>query len=556
MLGAKLGISDYLTRVCREIQRLDPAQIEKVSELIEAAYDEGRFVFIIGNGGSGANASHLCEDLAKCTLRDFENQKRLKVLSLTDNTAGIMAWANDEGYDRIFVEQLKNLASPGDLLLAISGSGNSPNILKAVDLGQRARPDDRRVHRFSGGKLKTLAHHNLHAGIDDMGIVESLHQVVFHWIIDDLYRRFSAKEAVLNGGRGPLIAWPIPWVLGIEIGGTKLQLGIGRGQGSILALERFAVDPARGAAGILDQIQAAFPRCSRRPSLASAQIEAAGIGFGGPVDADERTHPKILPDRRLGRFPARRLGRRASRGPARRPRKRRRYRRPGGSPVRRGHRSLAAPLHDRRQRHRRRPDRRSTGSTAGSARVRSRSDTCGCRIARPRTSSPRSNWSKSPPAGPSLRRPRTRPPEESRKARDDWAVLDQCQGDPDRITAAMVAEAALGGDPDSSAILDRARSAVAFALTQAITLARTATHRHRRRRLLVGEKLWFDPIRRLIDHDVFRAVPRRIRHRPGRARRGSRRARGPGTRSRRHRRRQTSFDPDSIAAIPPSNAAF
>ncbi len=72
MLGAKLGISDYLTRVCQEIQRLDPAQVENVSELVEAVYDDGRFVFIIGNGGSGANASHLCEDLAKCTLRDFE----------------------------------------------------------------------------------------------------------------------------------------------------------------------------------------------------------------------------------------------------------------------------------------------------------------------------------------------------------------------------------------------------------------------------------------------------------------------------------------------------
>src|SRR5262249_32277099 len=125
MLGAKLGVSEYLAVVCREIEKLDRAQIEKVCELIETAYDDNRFVFICGNGGSGANASHLCEDLAKCTLRDFENQKRLKVLSLTDNTAGIMAWANDEGYDRIFLEQLKNLGSPGDLLLAISGSGNS-----------------------------------------------------------------------------------------------------------------------------------------------------------------------------------------------------------------------------------------------------------------------------------------------------------------------------------------------------------------------------------------------------------------------------------------------
>jgi D-sedoheptulose 7-phosphate isomerase len=199
MVGAKLSVSDYLALVCREIRQLDPAQIENVSELIEAAYDRGRFVFICGNGGSGANASHLCEDLAKCTLRDFERQKRLKVLSLTDNTAGIMAWANDEGYDRIFVEQLKNLASPGDLLLAISGSGNSPNILKAVAWANDHGLTTVGITGFSGGKLKTLGQYNLHAAIDDMGVTESLHQVVFHWIIDDLYRRFSAKAPVHDG---------------------------------------------------------------------------------------------------------------------------------------------------------------------------------------------------------------------------------------------------------------------------------------------------------------------------------------------------------------------
>ena len=77
MLGAKLGVSHTCPRLPRD-RKLDKSQIEKVSELVEAAYDEGRFVFICGNGGSGANASHLCEDLAKCTLRDFENQKRLR----------------------------------------------------------------------------------------------------------------------------------------------------------------------------------------------------------------------------------------------------------------------------------------------------------------------------------------------------------------------------------------------------------------------------------------------------------------------------------------------
>src|SRR4051794_144615 len=199
MLGATLSAVDYLSRVCKEIQRLDRTEVENVSDLIEHAYDEGRFVFITGNGGSGANASHLCEDLAKCTLRDFEDQKRLKVLSLTDNTPGITAWANDEGYDRIFIEQLKNLASPGDLLLAISGSGNSPNILKAVDWANHHGMTTVGITGFGGGLLKTLAHHNLHAGVDDMGMTESLHQVVFHWIIDDLYRRMSsARTAQLS----------------------------------------------------------------------------------------------------------------------------------------------------------------------------------------------------------------------------------------------------------------------------------------------------------------------------------------------------------------------
>ena len=199
MLGAILGAKEYLDRVCRQIQELDLDQLRRLGDLVEQAYHAGRFVFICGNGGSGANASHLSEDLAKCTLRDFEDQRRLKVLSLTDNTAGIMAWANDEGYDRIFVEQLKNLASPGDLLVAISGSGNSPNILKAVDWANRHGLTTVGLTGFGGGKLKDLAQHNLHVAIDDMGIAESIHQVAFHWLVDDIYRRISGQWPVASG---------------------------------------------------------------------------------------------------------------------------------------------------------------------------------------------------------------------------------------------------------------------------------------------------------------------------------------------------------------------
>ena len=367
MLGAKLGVSDYLSRVCEEIQRLDPAQIEKVSELIEAAYDEGRFVFIIGNGGSGANASHLCEDLAKCTLRDFENQKRLKVLSLTDNTAGIMAWANDEGYDRIFVEQLKNLASPGDLLLAISGSGNSPNILKAVSWANEHGLTTVGITGFLGRQAQ------------DPGPLQPARGRSTTWGSSNRCTRSSSTGSSTTStavspprqpsptGSEPADRMAEPWVLGIEIGGTKLQLGIGQGQGSLAALERLRVDPSRGAAGILRADPGRVRHvCSRKPNLDQRADRGRRHRLRRTGRRRAGTHPKILPDRRLGRFPAGRLDWRASRGSAGRPGKRRRYRRAGGSPLRRGRRLFAAPLYDRRQRNRRRPDRRSSGSIAGS----------------------------------------------------------------------------------------------------------------------------------------------------------------------------------------------
>lgn len=193
MLGVTLSAGEFLGRVGEELRRVDVRQVEKLADLIHGCYREGRFVFICGNGGSGSNASHFCEDLGKSTLKreDFLNdgRKRLKVLSLTDNTPYILAWANDEGFDRVFVEQLKNLASPGDLLVAISGSGNSPNILKAVEWANQHRLITVGCTGFSGGKLKSLAHHNLHVPLDDMGIVESIHLTIFHWVLDRVHGR-------------------------------------------------------------------------------------------------------------------------------------------------------------------------------------------------------------------------------------------------------------------------------------------------------------------------------------------------------------------------------
>jgi D-sedoheptulose 7-phosphate isomerase len=195
MLGTKLDVRPFLERVGQELLRIDMRSVQLLADVIYERYEKGRFVFLCGNGGSGSNASHFCEDMGKGTIlrQDFDNdaKKRLKILSLTDNTPYILAWANDEGFDRVFVEQLKNLASPGDLLIAISGSGNSPNILKAVEWANRHDITTFGCTGFTGGKLQTLAHHNLHVPLDDMGIVETIHLAAFHWVVDHLHARIS-----------------------------------------------------------------------------------------------------------------------------------------------------------------------------------------------------------------------------------------------------------------------------------------------------------------------------------------------------------------------------
>ena len=195
MLGVTLDPRQFLDRVARELTRIDPKEVQALADDVWECYQKGRFVFVIGNGGSGSNSSHFAEDMGKCTLRredyDDDKKKRLRILSLTDNTPYILAWGNDEGFDRVFVEQLKNLASPGDLLVAISGSGNSPNVLRAVDWANNHGLTTFGCTGFSGGKLREMVHHGLHVPIDDMGVVESIHLTAFHWVVDDTYRRIS-----------------------------------------------------------------------------------------------------------------------------------------------------------------------------------------------------------------------------------------------------------------------------------------------------------------------------------------------------------------------------
>ncbi len=189
-----MDLNRYAMEFRTALETVKHADVKCLVDAIHEAYKAGRFVFVIGNGGSAANASHLCEDLGKGTLTEFESQKRLKILSLTDNAPYMLAWANDTSYDRIFVEQLKSLASPGDLLIAISGSGNSANVLRAVEYGNGHGMKTFAVTGYDGGKLLKMAQCAIHVESADMGLVEVVHSFVFHYLTDVLKAKFSKPD--------------------------------------------------------------------------------------------------------------------------------------------------------------------------------------------------------------------------------------------------------------------------------------------------------------------------------------------------------------------------
>ncbi|MEO2020877.1 MAG: SIS domain-containing protein [Pirellulaceae bacterium] len=197
MLGASLDSQQYLERLEAEIGRLDQQALKQWADLIYQAWEDEKFVFIFGNGGSGTTASHMAEDLGKSTLLESDlrdpDRKRLKVLSLTDNVGWIMAVGNDLDYDQIFVQQLMNYGSQGDLVIAISGSGNSPNVLNAVEWANQQGLKTFGLTGYDGGQLKTLQQAGLHVDLDDMGMVESIHLCLFHWVLNDVFARINQQ---------------------------------------------------------------------------------------------------------------------------------------------------------------------------------------------------------------------------------------------------------------------------------------------------------------------------------------------------------------------------
>jgi D-sedoheptulose 7-phosphate isomerase len=180
---------DYCADLSKVLQRVSPERFEEFVHLLENAYQDGRQVFLMGNGGSGSTASHLACDLNKGV--SYGRQKRFRVISLNDNLPTLTAYANDVSYEDIFVEQLKNFLRPGDLVVGISGSGNSPNVLNAITYANSLGAHTVGLCGFNGGKLAAIVKTPILAPVHDMQKAEDIHLILLHAVMQVLCARIQ-----------------------------------------------------------------------------------------------------------------------------------------------------------------------------------------------------------------------------------------------------------------------------------------------------------------------------------------------------------------------------
>ncbi len=190
-------IKNYLDLETKVIANLNIEEINETMNALLDCYNRGGTVYTCGNGGSASTATHMVCDFGKGTCYDLD--KKFHFVCLNDNIPTIMAIANDDSYDNVFIYQLKDRLTKNDLLLAISGSGNSHNIVKAVDYAKEIGAKIIGVTGYSGGKLLKAADYHLHAPIDDMQITEDVHLIFNHMIMKIFWQylhEINGKEAI------------------------------------------------------------------------------------------------------------------------------------------------------------------------------------------------------------------------------------------------------------------------------------------------------------------------------------------------------------------------
>lgn len=183
---------EYIDSVKLTLDQLDPQAIEAMVEAFYATYERGGNIYTMGNGGSGASASHAAGDFLKGASYGLE--KRFKMICLNDNLPSMMAIANDIGWESIFVEPLKNFLSPNDLVIGISGSGNSANVVAALEYANSKGATTLAMTGFKGGKIADLATISVHAPVMDMEVTEDIHMIIFNIVKKQMMARLMGSN--------------------------------------------------------------------------------------------------------------------------------------------------------------------------------------------------------------------------------------------------------------------------------------------------------------------------------------------------------------------------
>jgi len=188
-MNIKNFTANYIDGLKDVLDRFDYDGFEQTVKLILDAYENENHIFVMGNGGSGSTASHFACDINKGCCLDLE--KKFKMICLNDNIPTMLAFSNDMSYESIFVEQMKNFFRAGDLVIGISGSGNSENVLQAIRYA--GKNDGRTIgfSGFSGGKLAGMVDVSIVAAVDDMQKVEDVHMIIVHIIMQAVYKTLN-----------------------------------------------------------------------------------------------------------------------------------------------------------------------------------------------------------------------------------------------------------------------------------------------------------------------------------------------------------------------------
>jgi len=192
MVDYRAEISTYLKHEINTIQKLDVEQINRALNLLLEAFENGNTVYIFGNGGSSATASHYQNDFNKGVSEHTE--KKFNFLCLNDNVATMMAVSNDIGFEEVFRFQLRGHLKPGDVVMAISGSGNSRNVINAVEYAKEQGNQVIGLTGFDGGMLKRLSDVSLHAPINSMQVTEDIHMIFDHLMMSVFYKALAGIE--------------------------------------------------------------------------------------------------------------------------------------------------------------------------------------------------------------------------------------------------------------------------------------------------------------------------------------------------------------------------